>query len=91
VDTETLMLGLAIGFIAASFLFIGAHVSYRRTLLSKASGPDRTAEKMPDGNFYYIVPEHEYNEMKTAQLGTVIRDHFAYIKQSDITPPVPHA
>jgi hypothetical protein len=46
---------------------------------------------MPDGNFYYIVPEHEYNEMKTAQLGTVIRDHFAYIKQSDITPPVPHA
>lgn len=37
------------------------HRTYRKTLLSIADA--ESCEKLPDGKFYYIVPERYYNEL----------------------------
>lgn len=42
--------------------------SYRTTLLLKGCSDHRTPEKLPDGCFYYIVPESEYNHLQRLQL-----------------------
>lgn len=37
---------------------------YKRLLVDKANSKEPTAEKLPDGGFYYIVPEAQYVDLK---------------------------
>ena len=51
-------IGVFIGY--CSFQWMGTW-QYRKILLMCAN--NGTCEKLPDGNFYYIVPENEYNDL----------------------------
>lgn len=51
---------------AIAFIFIHAWLLnlYKGLLASKGNSVDRTPEKLPDGNFYYIVPEPYYVKLE---------------------------
>lgn len=51
-----------------SLIHVWAHRAYLRVLIDKANSDHQTAEKLPDGNFYYIVPETDFNNMRLIQL-----------------------
>jgi hypothetical protein len=60
----------ALGFVAGALLFavfwMLSAATYRKTLLDIAKNNGR--EKLPDGEFYAIVHESEFNEMKRQSL-----------------------
>lgn len=64
---EAFILGILAG---ALFVILWSNIeklTYRQTLLLKA-GENPTAEKLPDGKFYYIVAEDEYVRMVNRDL-----------------------
>ena len=52
-------IGVFIGWLCLKLVVVW---EYRKILLMCAN--NGTCEKLPDGNFYYIVPENEYNSLK---------------------------
>jgi len=42
---------------------------YKKLLIVLANAKHRTPEKLPDGRFYYIVPESEYVDLTIAKHG----------------------
>lgn len=60
--TEDLMLGILIGMGVLGLLLAATHRTYRRTLQHCADC--ESAEKLPDGNFYYLVREDRYNKLQ---------------------------
>lgn len=61
-------IGYTLLMVLVLFLMLGSNHMYRLTLQKKAQTPHRAAEKLPDGKFYYIVPENEYNELDRRRL-----------------------
>ncbi len=60
-DTDSIMLGVLIGMGVLGLLLAATHRTYRRTLQHCAD--TESAEKLPDGNFYYLVREDRYNKL----------------------------
>lgn len=73
-DGDSFMLGLAIGALAVMIFSVLSARAYGRILVSKGTSAYRTAEKLPDGKFYYIVPEREYNELDRLRLRMNFQD-----------------
>lgn len=61
-DTDSLMLGVLIGMAVLGLLLAATYRTYRQTLQHCADC--ESAEKLPDGNFYYLVREDRYNAQK---------------------------
>lgn len=60
-DGESVMLGVLIGMLVLGLLLAATHRTYRRTLQHRADC--ESAEKLPDGHFYYLVREDRYNDL----------------------------
>lgn len=58
-DTESVMLGILVGMVALGLLLAASQRTYRQTLQHCADCD--SAEKLPDGNFYYLVREDRRN------------------------------
>ena len=60
--TDDFFLGALIGMLVLGLLLAATHRTYRRTLQHCADC--ESAEKLPDGNFYYLVREDRYNKLQ---------------------------
>jgi hypothetical protein len=55
------LMGFSTGMLFLGLMLWFTHRTYRQTLQHCADA--ETAEKLPDGNFYYLVREDRYNEL----------------------------
>jgi hypothetical protein len=76
-DTDSLMLGALIGMVVLGLLLAATHRTYRRTLQHCADC--ESAEKLPDGRFYYLVREDRYNDL------SITRGRVAEIEREFVT------
>jgi hypothetical protein len=60
-DFDSFMLGALIGMVVLGLLLAATHRTYRRTLQHCAD--TESAEKLPDGSFYYLVREDRYGAL----------------------------
>ena len=65
---DDIWIGILIGMVFLGAVLAATHRTYRKTLLHIADC--ESAEKLPDGNFYYIVREDRYNELCRAALAS---------------------
>lgn len=66
IATPAFFWGAILGFSLMGWISVFGMQAYKRTLLLCAQG--KTAEKLADGQFYYIVSEQEYGELTRLQL-----------------------
>lgn len=59
--TDDFLLGVLVGMVVLGLMLAATHRTYRRTLQHCADC--ETAEKLPDGRFYYLVREDRYNKL----------------------------
>lgn len=78
-DTDSLMLGALIGMVVLGLLLAATHRTYRRTLQHCADC--ESAEKLPDGRFYYLVREDRYRDL------SVTRGRVAEMEQEFVALP----
>ena len=71
---EVLIAGICIGMFVMGFICGYGRRAYDRILVLKGTEKHKTAEKLADGRFYYIVPEAEYTDLKikASQMGRFI-------------------
>jgi len=60
-DIDSFMLGALIGMVVLGLMLAATHRTYRRTLQHCAD--TESAEKLPDGAFYYLVREDRYSAL----------------------------
>lgn len=82
---DYLVLAVAIGFAVGAILAAYQKRLYQQILVQCAKA--YSAEKLCDGNFYYIVPADKYMEMKQAHSDSVLREHMSWLQNNKTKPP----